>query len=166
MHAALFGLKRSYWGSLKPMRKRLKDMGLTAARFDLLYVLSQRRIAVPQSALRRALGVTAPVVSRMLKALGNLGHVERKPDPFDRRGHLVSLTVGGRFKIREAIAEFIRSGDIDVAVEEGLCPGMPPTLRRQHEAFVRMHRLETLLDWLRDGFDAGGTLYYPWHPDD
>jgi hypothetical protein len=29
-----------------------------------------------------------------------------------------------------------------------------------------MSALEILLDALREGFRAGGTLYYPWHPDD
>jgi hypothetical protein len=31
---------------------------------------------------------------------------------------------------------------------------------------LAMADLETLLDRLREGFRARGTLYYPWHPDD
>jgi DNA-binding MarR family transcriptional regulator len=166
MHAAYFGLKRSYWGSLATTRKRLKDMGLTAARFDMLYALLRRGMPVRQRYFVHKLGVTSPVVSRMLKSLRQLGYVDRKRDILDARAWLTSLTRMGRTKIREAIHEFRTLGLIDRIVEECLCPRMPPDVHRENEAFLRMGQLEFLLDTLRDGFDTGGTLYYPWHPDD
>ncbi|HTQ45353.1 MAG TPA: MarR family transcriptional regulator, partial [Polyangiaceae bacterium] len=63
-------------------RKPLASMGLTAARFDLLSALltargDRRSWRVQQSDLRKTLGVTAPVVTRMLKALEAIGLVER-----------------------------------------------------------------------------------------
>jgi DNA-binding MarR family transcriptional regulator len=166
MHAAYFGLKRSYWGSLATTRKRLKEIGLTAARFDMLYALLRHGTPVQQRYLVRKLGVTSPVVSRMLKSLRQLGYVERKRDVLDARAWLTFLTRAGRTKIREAIREFISSGLIAGIVEESLCPRMPPDLNRENEAFARMCQLEWILDTLRDGFRARGTLYYPWHPDD
>jgi DNA-binding MarR family transcriptional regulator len=141
-------------------------MGLTAARFDMMFVLLERRWPTPQPTLRRILGVSAPVVGRMLKSLRELGLVDRKRDTIDRRRWVVWLTKPGRSRIRDAVREFQRSGLIDTLVEEGLCPHLPPGIPRENEAFLRMSTLETLLDAMREGFHAGGTLYYPWHPDD
>jgi DNA-binding MarR family transcriptional regulator len=166
MHALLFGLKRSYWGSLKPTRRRLKEMGLTAARFDLLYVLLEERAPCPQRDIVRSLGVTPPVVSRMLKSLRELGLVKRQRCSMDRREWLISLTSRGRFLIRDAIHEFIESGRIERVLEKGFCPRAPADVTRENEAFLRMCELEPILRDLRRGFHAGGTLHYPWHPDD
>ncbi len=166
MHAAFFGLKRAYWGSLRVTRRALATLGLTAARFDLLYVLHEPRAPVPQRAIVRKLGVTAPVVSRMLKSLRELGLVWRRRRAGDRREWDISLTSRGRFAIRRAIDFFMRSGHVDRLLERGLCPHMPPGQDREDAAFLAMADLETLLDRLREGFRARGTLYYPWHPDD
>ena len=167
MHAAFFGLKRAYWGSLRVTRKRLFAMGLTAARFDLLYALREFPCPpVAQSAIRRRLGVTAPVVSRMLKSLRELGLVTRHRRLTDRREWLISLTARGRFAILRAIDRFIGSGLVARIVERGLCPEMNAGIEREDAAFLAMSDLETILDNLRQGFHARGTLYYPWHPDD
>jgi DNA-binding MarR family transcriptional regulator len=145
-------------------------MGLTAARFDLLYVLREHlmemRGPMPQRDVVRELGVTPPVVSRMLKSLRELGLVTRQRDPLDGRAWLVSLTVSGRYAIRDAVDVFITRGRAERHVERGLCPGMPPGADREDTAFVRMTHLEALLDDLRKGWHARGRLYYPWHPDD
>jgi DNA-binding MarR family transcriptional regulator len=168
MHAAFFGLKRAYWGSLRVTRKRLVEMGLTAARFDLLYLLDERPSRFPrrQRMLVKKLGVTPAVVSRMLKALRETGLVARQRDEADRRSWLISLTDVGRHRIRKAILFFIRRGGAWRHLEEGLCPGMPRGQERESLALVRMDSLEEVLDRMRGGFGAGGTLYYPWHPDD
>jgi DNA-binding MarR family transcriptional regulator len=141
-------------------------MGLTAARFDLLYVLLKHASPVGQRSIHRALGVTPPVVSRMLKSLRLLDLVKRERRPLDSREWLVSLTRHGRSVIRAAVHEFISRRRAERIVAEGLCPNIPAGLQRTNLAFVRMHALESLLDDLRAGFHAGGTLYCPWHPDD
>jgi DNA-binding MarR family transcriptional regulator len=166
MHAAFFGLKRAYWGSLRVTRKRLAALGLTAARFDLLYVLYEPRTPLGQRFIHRKLGVTRPVVSRMLKSLRELGLVWRQRRAGDRREWNVSLTSRGRFAIRRAIDVFIRSGRVERLVERGLCPDMPAGRHRQEAAFLAMCDLEVVLDNLRRGLRGGGTLVYPWHPDD
>jgi len=166
MHAAFFGLKRAYWGTLRVTRRRLTAMGLTAARFDMLYALMENRAPLGQRILHRKLGVTPPVVSRMLKSLRELGLVTRQRRPMDRREWLIALTSRGRFLIRDAIDHFITGGRVERILERGLCPGAPADVHRENEAFFRMCELEPLLDTLRRGFRARGTLYYPWHPDD
>jgi DNA-binding MarR family transcriptional regulator len=166
MHAAFFGLKRAYWGSLRVTRRALTALGLTAARFDLLYVVHEPRAPVAQRDIVRKLGVTPPVVSRMLKSLRELGLVCRQRRPCDQREWNISLTARGRFALRRAIDYFIRSGRVDRLVERGLCPRMAAGAEREDAAFLAMCNLETLLDNLRNGFRARGTLEYPWHPDD
>jgi DNA-binding MarR family transcriptional regulator len=166
MHAAMYGLKRAYWGSLGTTRRRLKEMGLTAARFDLLYVLRQHRAPLAQRWIHRILGVTHPVVSRMLKSLRRLGLTERKRRRIDQREWMISLTPAGRTLIRKAVFEFITRRRAWRIVQEGLCPDMPPDVNRENEALFRMAALEAMLNNLRRGFRAGGTLYYRWSPYD
>ena len=168
MHAAFFGLKRAYWGSLGTTRKKLTAMGLTAARFDLLYILRKALWGFPllQRSLHRKLGCTPPVISRMLKSLRELGLVTRSRCATDTRRCLVGLTVTGRLLIDRAIRYFMIRRRADRIVQQGLCPAMPPGLERRNAAFKEMCVLEPILDHLREGFHAGGTLDYPWHPDD
>ena len=79
MNAIFFGLKRAYHGTLRIYRHALARQGLTAARFDLLYAAREyRRHGVRQSSLRRALGVSAPTVSRMVASLEALGLLRRE----------------------------------------------------------------------------------------
>jgi hypothetical protein len=66
MHAIFFGLKRAHHGTLCITRSVLAAMGLTAARFDLLYAVMTSREGLAQSALRKLLGVSRATVSRML----------------------------------------------------------------------------------------------------
>jgi DNA-binding MarR family transcriptional regulator len=76
MNAIAFGTKRAFHGFLRVTRKALGSIGLTAARLDMMYALLRidgyerhRHHEVRQSDLRRKLGVTAPVVRCMLRAL-------------------------------------------------------------------------------------------------
>jgi DNA-binding MarR family transcriptional regulator len=147
-------------------RKRLKEMGLTAARFDLLYLLRQRRGPLPQRQIVRILGVTHPVVSRMLKSLRLMGLTSRERRPADRRGWMIALTPAGRTLINRASFEFIFRRRAAHIVEHGVCPNMPPDDNRAIEVAFRVPVLDSMLDDLRDGFHAGGTLYqrYRWRP--
>jgi DNA-binding MarR family transcriptional regulator len=141
-------------------------MGLTAARFDLLYILwTSPKLPRRQRMLTRKLGVTPPVVSRMLRSLRELRLVVRARDPQDRRGWLISLTDEGLERIGDAVRHFIRRRRAWGHVEQGLCPEMPEGPERKDAALWLMWHLEALLDRLREGFCAGGSLDYPWHPD-
>jgi DNA-binding MarR family transcriptional regulator len=77
MHAAFFALKRAYHSTLRLTRAGLTELGLTAARFDMLFALGEYRRGLLQGSLIRVLGVGRTTVSRMLAALEKLGFVKR-----------------------------------------------------------------------------------------
>lgn len=91
----LFELKRAYQAPLYRFNPLLVRHLLTCARFDLLIAVGFGRGAV-QSDLWKRLGVSRPVVSRMLKALERLQLVERHVLEEDRRQRWVELTPFGR----------------------------------------------------------------------
>src|SRR5579863_9779963 len=118
MNAITFATKRAFHGFLRVTRKPLHSLspGLTAARFDMLYVLLTGggtkfffHGRTQQREVQRALGVSAPVVSRMLRSLEQIGWVIRKRSETDRRQREVTLTQAGMACIREAYAVFKRA---------------------------------------------------------
>src|SRR5215469_16414442 len=121
MHAIFFGLKRAYHGTLRITRVALAKMKLTAARFDMLYAIKQRRYGILQSALRRVLGVSRATASRMLISLEQLGFIRRSIYPHDKRKRLVELTNRGRFRIAVAYRQLALSGWAKLAVDSALC---------------------------------------------
>ena len=166
MHALLFGLKRAYWGSIARSRKILRKHWphLTAARFDLLQAVRRRPFGVRQYELQKVLGGCRPVLTRMLKALVELGWVTRTRCPYDRRTYDIKVTGEGQKVFDSAEYRLIRSRRVARWVREGLV-GLQEWSDRDL-AFGRMGEIEFLLDRLREGWKAGGTLFYPWHPDD
>ncbi|HEY8040344.1 MAG TPA: MarR family transcriptional regulator [Polyangiaceae bacterium] len=170
MNAIAFGSKRTFHGFLRITRKALQSVGLTAARFDMMCALlgdHRRRhdvvtFSVRQSILRRTLGVSASVVSRMVRALEALGLVVRRRAREDRRQHDVSLTESGDRCIRAARRLLIRG--VQRIVYQCICMGKH---RDANQRFVHMEWLESYLRALRRDFGDTATLYYPWgHPDD
>jgi DNA-binding MarR family transcriptional regulator len=162
MHAIFFGLKRAHHGALRITRTALAQLGLTAARFDLMYAIHGRR-AVRQRALRRMVGVSAPTVSRMLASLEELGLVKREVALHDRRQRWVRLTDVGRRCIRKAIRRFIRWGAAQLAVDSALCPD---TWCDRDECFLAMQACDSSLGRIRGAYGDVATLDYPWHPED
>src|SRR5882757_5085939 len=92
MDKIFFGLKRAYYGTLRVTRRSLARIGLTAARFDLLYILEKAGGQMPQREIQRALGVAGSTVSRMLRSLEDLGLVLREIMLEDHRRTWVELT--------------------------------------------------------------------------
>jgi DNA-binding MarR family transcriptional regulator len=175
MNAIFFGLKRAFHATLRVTRRMLSRLGLTAARFDMLYALPHRARhagkGMRQSALRRQLGVSRPTVSRMLVSLEELGLVVRKRDSIDRRQLFVALTEAGRTLIREAVQVFIRSGYVQLAVDTALCAeaGCPATRScwyDEAQCLIEMDTLDGMLSKVRREFGDFARLHYPWHPDD
>jgi DNA-binding MarR family transcriptional regulator len=166
MNAIAFGTKRAFHGFLRVTRKVLAAAGLTAARFDLLHPLLNQRgndsYPVLQDELRRQLGVTAGVVSRMLSALEKLGLVRRRTPFHDRRRRLVQLTEQGMACVRRA-RRLLLPG-VRRIVWDAICFGQQ---RDPEQRFLHMQLLESYLRVLRRDFGDTATLYYPWgHPDD
>jgi DNA-binding MarR family transcriptional regulator len=115
-----------------------------------------------QSDLRRKLGVTAPVVTRMVRALEGRGWVVREPPAHDRRQRLVKLTPLGEKSICRARRMILRR--LQQIVCEAICFGGH---RSPDQRLIHMSQLESYLDVLREDFGDKATLYYPWgHPDD
>jgi DNA-binding MarR family transcriptional regulator len=171
MHEIFFGTKRAFHGALRVMRKPLHSMGLTAARFDLMSALatyhaeveSRCGVRMLQSKLRRILGVSASVVSRMLQSLEALSLVTRERlECRDRRQLEVSLTERGLACIRDARRALLRAAGRLVCT--AICFGKH---RDPGQRFHHLATLESYLSALREYFGDGATLYYPWgHPDD
>ncbi len=167
MHAIFFGLKRAHHGTLRITRDVLTRMGLTAARFDMLYAIKLRRKrGMLQSALRRSLGVCRATVSRMLASLEQLGLVTRKAYSLDRRQRLVELTTLGRWRIAFAHRQITRSGWAQLAVDSALgAEGSKYHWYDQAECIAVTSLLEGMLDRLRHAFFDRAKLEYPWNPD-
>ncbi len=166
MHAIFFGLKRAHHGTLRITREVLVRMGLTAARFDMLYALKVRsKRGVLQSALRRALGVCRATVSRMLASLEELGLVRRKVHSVDRRQRVVELTTLGRWRIAFAHRHITRSGWAQLAVDSALgAEGSKHHWYDHEECNAATLLLEGMLDRLRHAFFDRAKLHYPWNP--
>jgi DNA-binding MarR family transcriptional regulator len=169
VNAITFGTKRAFQGFVRATRKQLVEMGLTAARFDLLAVLVKCRPGafcapgVRQSKIRRMLGVTAPVVTRMVRALEVLGLVKRwRERDGDRRQVRVWLTDAGERCILKASEVMLPA--VSRMVYRAICFGRH---RSADARFRNMETLESYLKSLRGRFGDSAGLYFPWgHPDD
>jgi DNA-binding MarR family transcriptional regulator len=163
MHTIFFGLKRSHHATLRLTRVALARMGLTAARFDLLYAVKQNRGGVTQSGLRKLLGVCRATVSKMLASLEELGFVKRSISVFDRRRKLVELTSTGRQRIVRACREFMRSGWAQLAVDSALgADGQMYRWYDEDDCREATSLFETLLGYIRKAFGDRAKLVYPW----
>ena len=121
MDEVFFAVKRAFHASLRVTRRALAALGLTAARFDLLLALYEgEEDGTKQRELVRDLGVSASVVSRMLKALEGLGLVSRWSDCCDRRRRWVMLTAEGLSRVRLLEWRCMRSGQAKLAVDSAL----------------------------------------------
>ncbi len=164
MNAIFFGLKRAYHGTLRIARSTLALLGLTAARFDMLYAIGQQApTRMLQSTLRGVLGVSSPTVSRMLGSLEELGLVRRTRVLGDGRQRWIELTDAGRASIRRASWILISTGQAQLAVDSALSP---ERWYDTQNCFALMEALDTFLGNFRHVYCDVATLYYRWHPDD
>jgi hypothetical protein len=117
---------------------------------------------VRQGELRRILGVSAPVVSRMLRSLEALKWVLRERATDDRRQRVVTLTEQGFASFCKAyhlLFHFAKR-----VVYRAICWGKHG---HPEERFRNMDTLESYLNSLRRYFRDRARLYYRWgHPDD
>jgi DNA-binding MarR family transcriptional regulator len=168
MNAIYFSSKRAFHGILRVTRRPLRSLGLTAARFDMLYALMYGGAdsmwnGTRQSELRRSLGVSASVVSRMLTSLEKLGWVTRTRlgQGQDRRQRWVRLTASGLRHIAMAF-KMLRRASWRL-VHEAICYGKH---RDDSVRLVHTEQLESYLHEMRRQYGDTATLHCPWHPDD
>lgn len=159
MNAIYFGAKRVFYAMMRVARRGFASMGLTAARFDLLFALHQVGGATQQRAIRNGLGVSRTVVSRMVRSLEKLGYVTRERYPLDRRQITVWLTWQGRMLMRKAIRLVLKSGVVQFAVDCALAPRPNGWIDAKGNA-VRMQRMNERLHELRVGFGDMALLNY------
>ena len=167
MHAIFFGLKRAHHSVLRISRVGLTRLGLTAARFDLLYAVRTHGGDMRQRNLQRWLGVGRTTVSRMLASLEQLGLLTRTGHWRDRRQKVVRLTALGRKRIDFAHRRFTRTGWAQLAIDTAL--------RGSHQSggwcdpiacIAATSALDGMLNHIRRAFWDRATLCYPWSPDD
>jgi DNA-binding MarR family transcriptional regulator len=168
MNAIFFAMKRAFHGVLRVTRRPLQLCGLTAARFDMMYAVLQvqRELSSPyapsQRELQRALGVSAPTVSRMVQSLEKLGYVARSPPKYgDKRIRIVSLTAKGMECIRYAYQALRRSSLRLAALGLVLAPGV----REERRGFAELPILASFLETMRWRYWDTALLTYPWFPE-
>lgn len=108
MNQLAFGLKRAYYSYLRISHQTLRPFDLTPARFEMLRYIAEIE-GMAQNELASALGVRASTVSRMLKALVEMGLVEKQVG-LDARSRSIGLTSKGRALVREVLARVVGSG--------------------------------------------------------
>ena len=165
MHTVFFGLKRAHHATLGLTRNILKRLGLTAARFDMLFALKPCRLGMLQSRLRRLLGVSRTTVSRMLASLEQLGLLTRKASWSDRRTRDVNLTPRGRATITHAHRVLTRSGWAQLAVDSALGTDGAFRWYREGDCIQATALMDGLLGQIRRVFGDRAKLVYPWEPD-
>jgi len=164
MNAHFFGAKRAYYATLRFARPVLARFGLTPARFDLLTVLRRcHEHRTWQSELRKALGVAAATVSRMVRALEELGLVARSRSEVEKRQVNVRLTDEGLSRVDLVHDHVIDPGHVDLAVDSAL--GDEWWFDWAH-CLMQKDAVEGHFTHMRKAFGDGATLHYPWHPED
>ena len=106
------------WALLK-----LREFGVTPARFALMRALYERNFKWAQSELRMELGVARATISRMVRALVRLGWIERKVNAFDRRTLDCILTYEGRKIVASVMSALVWPKVIAKIVDAALTLG-------------------------------------------
>jgi DNA-binding MarR family transcriptional regulator len=168
MNAHFFGTKRAFHAILRIMRKPLASFGLTAARYDMLYVISGGDLGpegpdrlTEQSELSDELGVHKSVVSRMLRSLEKLGLVSRERCEGDRRRFWVELTEAGLARLRDATQCLARASRRLLWM--AICFGR---WRDRDERFRHMEAYESYFEVIGMKYGDRASRPYRWHPDD
>jgi DNA-binding MarR family transcriptional regulator len=142
-------------------------MGLTAARFDMLYAVKEVRNGVDQRNLQQRLGVGRSTVSRMLASLEQLGLVKRIVAGHDRRRKVVRLTTRGRWRIAFAHRSLTLSGWAQLALDSALVgEGRDDGWCDEGKCIMATASIDAHLNEIRRGFLDRATLHYFGDPDD
>ncbi len=170
MDRIFFGLKRAYHSSLRIARCDFKELGLTAARMDVLYAVDKARTAkLPlwQSQLRRILGYTArSTMTEMLRALEMLGWTRRKRSERDARQREVELTAAGREQLARASFHFCSGWAFAAPDWAKDWPPPLPAENRAWEAYLnKVDALDKILSNFRFALRDTSSLCYPWLDD-
>ncbi|MBW7471860.1 MarR family transcriptional regulator [Marinobacter sp. M216] len=110
----------------KMLDERLKDLGVTQARWSTMVYLDKGGEGLTQRELASLMAIENPTLVRLLDSLEQQGLIERRPCPNDRRARRLHLTSAGRAfmddlseraeKLREQMLEGISDEDIECTV--------------------------------------------------
>lgn len=95
------------WLAVTLDQVRAEQPDLSARQLAILLIVYLEPPPHTVRGLARRLGVTKPVITRALDALGQLGFLRRKRDDKDRRNVLVSRTVAGSLFLDD-LAEIVK----------------------------------------------------------
>ena len=111
----------------KLLDERLKDLGVTQARWTTMVYLQQGGEGLTQRELARLMAIENPTLVRLLDSLEQQGLIERRPCPNDRRARRLHLTKDGTefmnvlteraALLREEMLDGISDRDIEGAVK-------------------------------------------------
>jgi len=80
----------------KMLDERLKDLGVTQARWSTMVYLEKGGEGLTQRELASLMAIENPTLVRLLDSLEQQGLIERRPCPNDRRARRLHLTNAGR----------------------------------------------------------------------
>ena len=111
----------------KLLDERLKDLGVTQARWTTMVYLQQGGEGLTQRELARLIAIENTTLVRLLDSLEQQGLIERRPCPNDRRARRLHLTKDGTefmnvlteraARLREEMLDGISDRDIEGAVK-------------------------------------------------
>jgi len=110
----------------KMLDERLKDLGVTQARWSTMVYLHNGGEGLTQRELAGLMAIENPTLVRLLDSLEQQKLIERRPCPNDRRARRLYLTENGREfmnvltaradKLRDGMLEGISDEEIDCTV--------------------------------------------------
>lgn len=111
----------------KLLDERLKDLGVTQARWTTMVYLQQGGEGLTQRELASLMAIENPTLVRLLDSLEQQELIERRACPNDRRARRLHLTDGGRDfmeeltaranELRDGMLDGVRDDDIEVALK-------------------------------------------------
>lgn len=106
----------------KLLDERLKDLGVTQARWTTMVYLQLGGEGLTQRELARLMAIENPTLVRLLDSLEQQNLIERRPCPNDRRARRLHLTPAGTsfMKVLNERAEELREEMLDGISDEAL----------------------------------------------
>lgn len=106
----------------KMLDERLKDLGVTQARWSTMVYLEKGGEGLTQRELASLMAIENPTLVRLLDSLEEQGLIERRPCPNDRRARRLHLTSSGRAFMDDLSgrAEILREEMLDGISDEDI----------------------------------------------
>lgn len=114
----MLDLMRAFYWFDEQLRARLAERGWSITRSQSLTMANVASGVTRAAHIAANLGVSRQAMSQLLAELAEIGLVELRPDPHDRRARLVVLSEVG-IEIREAAQQILRDLEGELAAAVG-----------------------------------------------